>query len=120
MLDLAQHQSRVLGSEGDAVANGVLNLFIAAWHWNVVQITVRIRIFQIDSGGKRFVLHGNQGCSHTGGATRTLRMSNLRFQRRHWHLVGVVAESQLERTGLNAVVELGRCAVEVYVVDILG
>jgi len=47
-----QHQSRVLGAEGDAVAYRVLNGDPSSSLGNIVEVAIRIRVFQVDGGRK--------------------------------------------------------------------
>src|SRR5215813_5593502 len=73
----AQHQRRILGSEGYAVAHSVLDLSFAAGFGHVVKVAIGIGLFQIDGRGELVVLHGDQRGRHAGGATGSLRVADL-------------------------------------------
>src|SRR5205085_8333867 len=78
-----QHQRGILRAEGDAVANGMLDILLAAAIGNIVKITFRIRFFQIDGRRDLAVLHGDDRSRDTCGATSALGVPNLRLQCRH-------------------------------------
>src|SRR5438309_7100889 len=80
-----QHQRGILRSEGDAVANGMLDILLAACLGSIVKITFRIRFFQIDGRRDLAVLHGDNRRRDTRGAAGALGMANLRLEGRHWN-----------------------------------
>ena len=82
----------------------MLDLRRAANFRNVIQVAVGIGLFQIDGGRNLVVLHGNQRSGDTRCATSALRMSNLGLERRHRDFVSMVAQRQLERARLNAII----------------
>ena len=96
----------------------MLDLRSAANFRNVIKIAVGIGLFQVDGGRNLVVLHGNQSSGDTRGATGALRVSNLGFQPRHRNFIRMVAQCQLERACFDAVIQVGRCAVQVHVLHV--
>src|SRR5580765_7620435 len=92
-----QYQRGILRPKRNAVAHCVLDLRRAANFRDVVQIAVRIGLFQINRRRNLVVLHGDERSGDTRGAAGALRVSNLGLERRHWDLVSMVAQRQLER-----------------------
>src|SRR5262249_55039336 len=118
-LNAPQYQGRILRSEGDAVAHGMLYLKRTPGLGHVVQVAFGVRLFQIDGGRELVVLHRDQRGGDAGCAACPLRVADLRFQGRHRHFIGMAVESQLESPRLDAIVEFSGGAVKVYIVDIL-
>src|SRR5215467_1895801 len=88
--DLAQDDGRVFGPEPQAVTDSVLDLVFPAGFGDIVQITCRIRNFQVSGRWKFAVLHGHQGRGHSGGPAGTLRVTDLSLQARHGNLVSAI------------------------------
>src|SRR4051794_36290870 len=87
---------------------------------DVVEVALGIGLLEVDGGRYLSVLHGDERGSDTGSATCALRVADLGFQSRHRDVVGVVAESELERARLDAVVEFGGRAVQVDIIHVGG
>ena len=66
------------------------------------------------------MFHCNQRRRDSGRARSALRMADLRLQRRGWNLLGAIAQRQLDGASFDAVIEFGRGAVQIDVVDLLG
>ena len=98
----------------------MLNLCCATDFRDVIKIAVRIGFFQVDRRWNLVVLHGDERSGDTRGATGALRVSNLGFERRHRNFVSMIAQRQLERARLNAIIQIGRGAVQVYVLNVFG
>src|SRR5438552_4065367 len=67
-----QHEGGIFRSEGDAVANGVLHVLLAACLGNIIKVTFRIGLFQIDGRRDLAVLHGDDRRRDTRGAAGAL------------------------------------------------
>lgn len=55
----------------------MLDLNYSSWGWDVVEIALRIRMFEIEGGRDLIVLHRDESGSDSCGAARTLRMTDL-------------------------------------------
>src|SRR5437588_10108297 len=86
-----QHQRGIFRSEGDAVANGMLDILLAAALGNVVKITFRTGLFQSDGRRDLAVLHGDDRRRDSRGAAGALRVPNLRLQCGHGNTRGSLA-----------------------------
>src|SRR5271157_1932065 len=115
---LPQYQSRVLRAEGDAVANRMFDFGTSPRFGHVIEIAIIVGLLQIDRWRNLSVPHSNQRGGNSCGATGSLRMPDLRLQAGHRRLARLLAQGQLQRARLNAVVQLRRGAVQVDVADV--
>jgi hypothetical protein len=76
-LDFLDHQRAVLRAEPDAIAKRYPHLGLARGVGDIVEITIRIGIVEVDRrrNGTRF--HCAQGRAQTGGAAGALGMADL-------------------------------------------
>ena len=59
----------------------MLDLNYSSWGWDVVEIALRIRMFEIEGGRDLIVLHRDESGGDSCGAARTLRVADLRLER---------------------------------------
>src|SRR6185312_12065060 len=93
---LLQDERRIFGSDTDAVADRMFDECFASNVTYVVKIAIRVGIFKIDRGRHLRVFHGDQRRSNAGGAARTLRVTDLRFQSGHRNLASALTERKLQ------------------------
>src|SRR5690348_11293344 len=80
LIESSQNQRRVLRPEGDTVANRLFYLVLAPNVGNVVEITIRIRTFEVYGGRNLGVMHGDERSRDSRSSAGSLRMPNLGFQ----------------------------------------
>src|SRR5215813_6444670 len=80
-LNFAEHQSRILASEGDAVRDGVLEIELARLARNVIEVTLRIRLVYVDRRRYDAVPHRMERSSDSRRAARPLRVADQALQR---------------------------------------
>src|SRR5271157_5323978 len=115
---LPQYEGRVLRAEGDAVANCIFDFGTSPRFGHVIEIAIIVGFFQVYRWRNLAVPHSNQRGGNSGGATGSLRMPDLRLQAGHRRLARLLAQGQLQRARLDAVVQLRRGAVQVDVADV--
>src|ERR1044072_1754166 len=119
MICSLNHEGTVLRSEADTIAEGEPDICFTCFVGNVIEITIRVRLIEIDRGWDLVGMHRAKRCSESGGATRALRMTDLRLRRRHRNAPRISVKSELQRACLNSIVEQSRGAVQIHVVNIL-
>src|SRR5437868_6563907 len=88
----------------------MLKSMAAAVVGDIVEITLRIGIVEIDCWRKDVIPEGHQCGSDAGRAARSLRMADHRLRRGAGDLPGVRAEGEFHGARLDAIVEIGRRA----------
>lgn len=115
-----EHDGRVLPAKTEIVAEDGPNPAGARSIRHVIQITVGIRILEIDRGRDHLSLnrlHAYDRLDATGGAEQ---VTGHRFGRTDRDPARVVAEDLLDRKGLKLVVVRRRGAVGVDIIDLQG
>src|SRR6185436_10007245 len=115
MLD---HNRTVLRAEADTVAERDFHACFARFVGDVIQITIRVRLVEVDRWWDFVRMHRAERRRYPCRATRALRMSDLRLRCRHRNPRRLPVKRELQGARLNSIVEQGGRAVEVYVVEI--
>src|SRR5215204_5210735 len=117
-IDLLNHEGAVLRTKADAVAEGDPYVCFARFVGDVVEITIRVRLIEVDGWRDLVCMHGAECCGQTCGATRALRMADLRLRCRHRNPRRLAIERKLQGARLNSIVEQSRSTVQVHVVEV--
>src|ERR671926_954180 len=118
MIDLLDHNRTVLRAEADTVAERGPYARLARFVGDVIKITIRVRLIEVDRWWDLLCVHRAERGGQSGGATRTLRMSDLRLRGRHRNPRRLPVKRKLQSARLNSIVEQRGRAVEVHVVNI--
>src|SRR6185369_16050679 len=118
MIYLLAHNRTVLRPEADTVAERNPHACFARFVGDVIEITIRVRLIEVDRRWDLVCMHRAERRSQTRGAARTLRMTDLRLRCRHRNPCRLPVKRELQRARFNSIVEQSGRAVEVYVVKI--
>src|SRR5689334_6064838 len=94
-IELLDHQRAVLRTEADAVAERNPDTGFTRFIGNVVEITIRVRLVEVDRRWDLVGVHRATRGAQAGRATRALRMSDLRLGGRHGNARGLAVERTL-------------------------
>src|SRR5690349_4629258 len=118
MIYYLDHEGTVLRTEADTVAEGDPHACFARFVGDVIEITIRVRLIEVDRWRDLVCMHGAERSGQPRSATRALRMTDLRLRRRHRNARRLPIKRSLQGTRLDSIVEQSRGAVQVYIVNI--
>src|SRR5436305_1492901 len=98
----------------------MLDVEAARTFGNVIEVAVGVGLVEVERRVDDSVAHGEKCCSDSGGSARTLRMSDQALETRAGQFCGVLAESEFDGSGFDAVVQFGGRSVVLEVVDVFG
>ena len=101
-------------------AHGALLCLVEGEVQIVVDLGILVALLVVDGGGDDVVLHGEHGGHGLYGTGGTEQVAGHGLRRRDVQFVGCVAEDFLDGLGLRDVAHMGRGAVHIDVVDVLG
>src|SRR6266850_64783 len=117
-LTITEDQRRILGSEADAIRQRIAHPGLARNQGNVIEIALRVRVFEIQRRWNQAFAHGKQNGAQAGGAAGALRMSEHGLRRAHRNARSHFAKAAPDGSRFDAIVELGGRAVEIHIVDV--
>src|SRR5215510_8312800 len=100
MIEFLDHEGAVFRAEADAVAERDIDTGFTRLVGNVVEITIRVRLVEVDCRWDLVCVHRAERSAQTGRATRALRMSDLRLRRGHRDARGVAVKRPFQRARL--------------------
>src|SRR3984893_6047731 len=110
-IDPAEAEARVMAPEPEGGAQCEVNAGLAAVVGHVVEVALRVRLFQVDRGWHELVVYGHN-CDHClNGSGGTEQVPVHRLRRGHRNCCGSLAQRGLHRARLRRIVELRRCAM---------
>src|SRR3989441_6668024 len=74
-LTTSEDQGRILGSEADAIRQRIAHSGLARSQVNVIEIALRVDVFEIQRRWDHAFGHGKENCAQAGGAACALGMS---------------------------------------------
>src|SRR5690348_13462191 len=105
---VSENECRILRTESDTVRKRISDTGLARNTGNIVEITLGIRIFEIQGRRNNRFLHGEEDGADTACTTRTLRMAHHRLRRTCWNLLRALLKTMFDGTRFNPIIETGR------------
>src|SRR5262249_11845700 len=113
-----EHENGVQAAEGERVRHGVAHIALLADIRRVVEIAFWVGLVEPDRRWDESLSDCLDRSNSFDAAARSKAMAMHRLGRRNGELVGGVAEHALDGARLVDVVDRGRRAVRVYVIDV--
>ena len=108
-----------MAAESEAILEDGSHFGSARHLWHVVQVTVRVRAFEVGRRVNLPSLQRLQASEHFQRPRAAQGMADHRLGRANWNRVGQLAECGLDRERLGEVVEGRRGSVSVDIVDLV-